>query len=905
MKFLKLGAKILPSLSVSNILLASTLLVACGDGSEPTVQVAATETGTGTGTIGTGTPGTATPGTPTPDTVTSGAPTPGTPTPDTVTSGTPTPGTVTSGAPTPGTPTPGTPTPDTPTPGTPTPGTQTPGTPTPGTPIPGATTPATPTPGTPTPGTPIPGATTPAIPTPGTGTPGTGGSTQPVIPVTNSSPAFDLSGFKKCGKQDDILDLKVKTHVAFGLESQNRFVYLYAQTGKLKLSAEVFGNDPVPSLYKEGYCKPVTADNNDSAVFAAALVKIKGHLDGTAVMTAAQLQEQNDRITQTTYTLADNKTNITRAFDVLNAYEFKEKGSFFINAKTRQGFPNHPSKPDGFEIDRAVMAIQQSIFDFAYTPASLASYRDTLAGLKFNSSDWFPGAVKSPPLPNTVYTAKINGTVVKDVGIRSAFSQHFARRPTGYYLAAGTVARITVPASIPKDGTFKIRVGANVHDKYIKSTIERPFRISNQFPIVSEVTEIANPYGGGIYIDVPYLAIAGASVDIKIQNAVPAPFFQSTALKSTTLDEWQKVQRNNPAPWADFMSDKVMLTVPTKWIYAYDDPVTLMKDWDNRIDTVSALTGKQKARNNQVLFAIVDTSLYGDGFGIGYPTGNNSYKPGDKTDGNSKHWFLVPGTSQIKFGASEFHELGHADLFSNFPGEGEATINLLYIAIKNNLYKENIDEALGESMGRHKGLGREVAAANWMVTPNFRAGKPMDITNSEKNEVRYQQRGYAKYVEVAALLGWDKLEAFWAEENRVAVLGKDPSSETDSRILRMSIAAKVDLTPLIHFWGVQPNNPVALKAAISAAGLQPSALIYDRLKVYQGLIPMNNAAFKAHAAVFLNKPATSINGANKSPDFGEGWYAFWLDIYGNNNEGQNAQAAMNNILSKYFPNGRP
>lgn len=718
-----------------------------------------------------------------------------------------------------------------------------------------------------------------------------------------ASPAFDLKGFKKCGKQDDVLDLKVKTHVAFGLESDNRLVYLFEQTGKLKLSADVFGNDPVPSKYKEGYCKPLTADNNDAAVFAAAMAKLKGHLDGSAVLTPEQLQEQNDRITQTTYTLGKSKANIAQAFSLLNAYETKEKGAFFLNAKTKAGFPNYSGKADGFELDRGVLAIQQSIFDFAFTPASLANYRDTLVGLKFNSSDWFPGKVAVPAQPNTVYTAKINGNVVKDVGLRSAFSQHYARRPTGYYLAAGDIAKITVPPSIPKDGTFKIRVGANVHDKYIKSTIARPFRVSNQFPIVSEVTEIANPYGGGIYIDVPYLATAGASVDIKIQNAVPAPFFQATTLKSTTLAEWQDVQRKHPAPWADIMSDKAMFTVPTKWIYAYADPVTLMKDWDNRIDTVSAMTGKQKVRNNQVLYALVDTSLFGDAFGIGYPTGNNGYNPADKTDGNSKHWFLVPGSSQLKFGASEFHELGHAELFSGFNGEGEAAINLLYIAIKNNLYKENIDEALGESMGRHKELGREVAAVNWMVTPNFRAGKPMDISDTTKDEVKYQERGYAKYVEVAALFGWDKLEAFWAEENRVAVPGKDPSIETDSRILRMSKAAGVDLTPLIHFWGVQPNDPVALKAAITAAGLLPSAVIYDRLKIYQGLIPMNNAAFKTHAAVFLNKPAASIDGTNKSPDYNEGWYSVWLNTYGNNNEGQVAQTAMNDIFKKYFVNG--
>ena len=736
--------------------------------------------------------------------------------------------------------------------------------------------------------------------------------------VDTSSPVFDLNGFKYCGEQGKELNLAVKTHVAFGLDKvdrtdklESRFVYLYAQKGKLTLTAEAFGNDPIPSLYKKGYCKVVAADNNDGVVFAAAMAKIKAHLDGSAVLTAEQLQDQSDRITQTTYTLADSDANIAQAFSVLNVYDIKEKGAFFLNAKTKGGFPNFSGKADGFEIDRAVLALQQSIFDFAYTPASLATFRGTLAGQKFSSSDWFPGAVKAPAVPGTVYTAKINATMAPDVGLRTAFSQSFARRPTGYYLAAGDIAKITVPDSIPTDGTFKIRVGANVHDKYIKSTIERPFRVSNQFPIVSKVTEIANPYGGGIYIDVPYKANFGTSVDIKIQNVVAAPFFQSTALNTTTLQQWQDVQRKNPAPWADFMTDKVMLTLPTSWIYAYDKPDVLMKDWDDRMDVISKLTGKQTLRNNQILYAITDTSLYGDGFGIGYPTGNNDYKPGRATNGNNpaNSWLLIPGRSAFKFGSSEFHELGHAQLFSNFNGEGEAAINLLYIAVVNQLYKDSeagkggdIDGALGESMGNTRTLGRETAAINWMVTQNFRDGKAMDTTNSEKNEVRYQQRGYAKYVEVAALFGWDKLEKFWGEENRVAIPGKDPSIETDSRILRMSTAAGVDLTPLIHFWGIQPNDAPKLKAAITAANLPSSALICNRLQVYQRLIPMDNAAFKTHAGVFLDKPVAQINGTNKSPDYGEGWYAFWLNSYGAP-EGQAAQAAMDKLLAKYFPGG--
>ena len=731
------------------------------------------------------------------------------------------------------------------------------------------------------------------------------GSTATTGDASSASPAFDLKGFIKCGKQGDTLDLKVKTHVAFGLESENRFVYLYAQTGKLLLSAEVFGNDPVPSKYKEGYCKVVKADNNDAVVFSAALAQLNLHVSGASLLTAAQLQEQNDRITQTLYTLADNEANISQAFSLLNAYESKEKGAFFLNTKTKNGFPNYSGKVDGFEIDRAVLAIQQSIFDIAYTPAALATYKGLLSGKKFNSSDWFPGKVKAPAVPTAIYAAKINATMAQDTALRTAFSTSFARRPTGYYLAAGDIAKVTVPAAIPKDGSFKIRVGANVHDKYIKSTIARPFRVSNQFPIVSEVTEIANPYGGGIYIDVPYLANAGASVDIKIQNAVPAPFFSSTAINPTTLAQWKDIQRLHPAPWADFMSDRYMMTLPTSWIYAYDDPAAMMKDWDDRMNVVSKLLGKKEVRNNQVLYNIVDTSLFSDAFGIGYPTGNNTYMPSDMTNGNNKSWLLTPGKG---YSDVEFHELGHAQLFSDFDGEGEASVNLLSVAVANQLYGISIDAGLGRSMNGTPHIGRDVAAVNWMVTQNFRLGKAMDITSSEKNEVRYQQRGYAKYVEVAALFGWNALESFYAEEERVAQLKLVKAGSTlakdDSRILRMSMAAKVDLTPLIHFWGVQPKNATALADAITAANLPRSAVIYDRLIGYKTLIPTTNAMFKLHAATFLNKDASLISGAGKSLDYGEGWYSVWLNTYGAS-EGQAARDALDMIVGKYFPAGRP
>jgi len=116
----------------------------------------------------------------------------------------------------------------------------------------------------------------------------------------------------------------------------------------------------------------------------------------------------------------------------------------------------------------------------------------------------------------------------------------------------------------------------------------------------------------------------------------------------------------------------------------------------------------------------------------------------------------------------------------------------------------------------------------------------------------------------------------------------------------MSKKAGADLTPLIHFWGIQPDDAKALKREIKKAGLKASPLIYDRLVHYKTVIPMNNDAFAEHAKIVNPKGIR----AGKSPDFGEGWYHAWLPKY-NGSHGEAAQKALQEIIDLYFPDGRP
>jgi hypothetical protein len=108
----------------------------------------------------------------------------------------------------------------------------------------------------------------------------------------------------------------------------------------------------------------------------------------------------------------------------------------------------------------------------------------------------------------------------------------------------------------------------------------------------------------------------------------------------------------------------------------------------------------------------------------------------------------------------------------------------------------------------------------------------------------------------------------------------------------------VDVTPLIHFWGIQPQNPKALAKAMKKEGLKPSKKIYDRLQHYKTIIPMDNAAFRKHAKIVYPKGV----GKPQNPLFPEGWYERWLTSY-DETHGQAVQDALQQIIDQYYPTG--
>lgn len=618
---------------------------------------------------------------------------------------------------------------------------------------------------------------------------------------------------------------------------------------------------------------------------ADALTQLKEHINGTGTLTVSEINALTTTIGNNAGKVGDNAGRIVQAFDLVKAYE-TDVGAMFVSGGS---FTRDDTSSVAKALKHAMLEVYQGIVDDAYNTWNLTTHRSALEGAMFESSSYFPGAVASPSDPLAVYSVQINASQTNAWGYPVDFMTESARRPTGAYLAPGDIATVTVPTALVGKG-FEIRVGAHVADLSNKSTVKRFDRVTKTYAINSTSTEIASPLGGGIYIEVPY-GIDEGLVTVELQNTVRSPFYSNSAARQTTLTEWQTTERSHPGAWADFETDKFMLTVPTDWIYAYNDPVTLMNNWDLAMDAVSDMQGLPRLRPKTVLYCIIDVLLDAGAYSPGYPQSNDSWTPTSTAGGNKDHDYL----NGPKFANHvHLHELGHAMSITKFSGEVEATVNLPYVPVHNRMLNVPLEEAFGRSLNSTWGgaMNRKHAAINWMVHSSFRNGNAMTGT-----EMKYQHRGYAKYVETAALFGWDAVGDFWKSvavdyENGIEYSKNyDPP---DSRIIRMSRAAGANLLPLIHFWGVHPNNASYIESTLASEGIKHSAAIYDRLVYYKSVIPMSAAEFVTHDNAVGNLVST-VDQANYDT-----WRTTWTSTLG-----QQSADAIQDIIDTYFPDGRP
>jgi hypothetical protein len=294
-------------------------------------------------------------------------------------------------------------------------------------------------------------------------------------------------------------------------------------------------------------------------------------------------------------------------------------------------------------------------------------------------------------------------------------------------------------------------------------------------------------------------------------------------------------------------------------------------------------------------------SFRGGAYFPGYPMSNYPYNPHDVTDGTSDN-DLLKGPKYIT--SIHWHEHGHQENVTKFSGETEAIVNFLYVAVMNKKFDMDLDTAFKNSFSPKLNIYMDDAVEMRVITETFRQNNPRNTTNRPGDEVKYQHRGYAHYVNIEDLFGWCALEDFWYSESvdfMNGIIYNTNNPEQDDRIYRMCKAAGIDLRPLLHFWGIHPEAPKNLDALIETENFPASSKIYDRLESYKTLIPKNNKEFNDHA---YERYPDGFAGKRINPRYGKGWYEVWTPLY-NETHADSAQVALQNIIDLYYPSGRP
>ncbi len=623
---------------------------------------------------------------------------------------------------------------------------------------------------------------------------------------------------------------------------------------------------------------------------------LQAHINGTITLDAEELTWLRNVFTLFPECVAGSESDIMLSKSVVEDYD-DEIGALFTTPGTQNGFSKDPAAAPGMELERAMFALQQGIFDKVFTTEVYANYPQHINGWKFNSCSVFPGYVDPPADSSENLSVLILANFEDPDGMNPYYNINgdgtdHALRPTGLYLSPGSVASFTVPDSLVGQDYY-IRVGSHEWDLTDRAYFRRFDRISKKFPVNSTTIEVFNPFGGAISLLVPYGANDGI-VEISVHNGVEAPFF---SLKSFYQTPDFDAELSKPGPWAVFETENVMFTIPKHSIVPGQyDLMQAMLDWETAVRGVNSILARQIIPDKHNMYMIADIDIRFGAYSIGYPMSNT---PLDFTNVPGPAYFINgPGPDD----EVNFHETGHALAISKFPGEEEALVNVPYIMAMNYGLGVDLNEAVNYSFVPNT-FDIDKTATHRMVSNTF--GSERDISNTTTDEVRYQHRGYGHYFEIVNMFGWCPLRNFWRQEfidfeHGIVHGGND--QEIDSRIVRMSVAAQADLRPLFHVFGILPQDSLAVQDTLAQLGVPPSITVYNRLQDYFGLIPGDNAAFVDYALAVY--PDLYTSGPTADPDYGVGWHYLKSLTY-DAAEAQERTDILQSIVDLYYPDGEP
>lgn len=239
---------------------------------------------------------------------------------------------------------------------------------------------------------------------------------------------------------------------------------------------------------------------------------------------------------------------------------------------------------------------------------------------------------------------------------------------TGAYAVAGEVVTITVPQELVDIGA-KIRINAHTDDVLRRGTLERMPYVHRIFDIDNTTVEVGSAFGGNVFIELPGgrygEPLRVGPQEIVVEGAIEAPFFD---LNQHTNEQWINELRDNPAPYAVFSSDGLIIVQRSSESAELEQAEELLRWWNNTVIGQDWLSGRITDRTGAELIN-VDVQNSAGAAHAGYPI--QAY---------DKFWGNLTDYDRLVNGGSwgDFHELGHNHQrgWWTFSGDVEVTVNI-------------------------------------------------------------------------------------------------------------------------------------------------------------------------------------------------------------------------------------
>ncbi|XP_040199095.1 TRPM8 channel-associated factor homolog [Rana temporaria] len=188
-----------------------------------------------------------------------------------------------------------------------------------------------------------------------------------------------------------------------------------------------------------------------------------------------------------------------------------------------------------------------------------------------------------------------------------------AWRSTGLFLPPGKTAVLMFQASAVGQG-LQVQVGCQSDNLSAAEEFYRAPVVIHRKDVHGEKVKMSCIWGGLVYIIVKAKSQLGR-IPVTVYGAEHAPTFIKG---QTSLSSWQQTIRNYPAPWAELITENIVLTVPSDAIRSLEDPETLMSLWDEIMAAVADLAAipKKFPRPERI---VADVQISAGWMHAGYP----------------------------------------------------------------------------------------------------------------------------------------------------------------------------------------------------------------------------------------------------------------------------------------------